>query len=255
MTVQEQHIDFKRKLNKVDSQNYRNFRPEEIDLYLNEGQDLFIKKRIGINNVYQTGFETTQKRIEDLRDIHVKWEEANIIPLVTAVDSTKFKFDLTDLDPDYLYLTRVSFLATKAGCDNRVISGIKVETDDLNSVLGSEFYSPSFEWEEVPYVYTGDFIYVYTDGTFAISELQIDYIKRPRRIVNASAVIQTDLGTFPSGFGYLDPNGLALLADVDCELQSMYATSEIVDEAVRLAMIDLGDQRFQLSDLKTKINE
>ena len=36
MTVQEMHYDFKMKLNKIDSEQYRNLRVPEIDWLLNE---------------------------------------------------------------------------------------------------------------------------------------------------------------------------------------------------------------------------
>jgi len=256
MTVEEQHIDFKRKLNKVDSQNYRNFRPEEIDLYLNEGQELFIKKRLNRNNIYQVGFETTQKRIEDLRDIHVKFEGDSVQPLAPTLISTNvYTFSLAGLGLvndklKYLYKTRVSFKGTKGTCTAVDLDGVAAQTDDLNEILRSEFYNPSFEWRQVPYLFSEDLLYVYTDGTFAITELRLDYIKRPLKIANPNAV-KDNSGTI---LGYNYPDGTAAV-QTDCELQSMYVPSEIVDEAVRLAMIDLGDQRIQLGNTKLSINE
>jgi hypothetical protein len=256
MTVEEQHIDFKRKLNKVDSQNYRNFRPEEIDLYLNEGQELFVKKRINRNNTYQLGFETTQKRIEDLRDIHIKFEGDTLQPLTASiVNANVYRFNLEDLGLvngklKYLYKTRVSFKGTKGECTNVSLDGIAAQTDDLNEILRSEFYNPSFEWRQAPYLFSENFLYVYTDGTFSITELELDYIKRPLKIANPNA-IKNNLGAV---IGYNYPDGTTAV-QTDCELQSMYVTSEIVDESIVLAMMDLGDQRVQLGNTKLNINE
>jgi len=68
MNVEEMHIDFKRKLNKIDSEKYRNLRPQEIDLYLNEAQEVLIKQKL-------IQFETSQKLIDDLRMLLVKHEQ------------------------------------------------------------------------------------------------------------------------------------------------------------------------------------
>ena len=43
MTIQEMHYDFKMKLNKIDSEQYRNLRIPEIDWKLNEALEIFIK--------------------------------------------------------------------------------------------------------------------------------------------------------------------------------------------------------------------
>ena len=43
MTIQEMHYDVKMKLNKVDSQQYRNLIIPQVDWILNEAQELFVK--------------------------------------------------------------------------------------------------------------------------------------------------------------------------------------------------------------------
>ena len=43
MTIQDMHYDFKKKLNKIDSQQNRNLLIPEIDWTLNEAQELFVK--------------------------------------------------------------------------------------------------------------------------------------------------------------------------------------------------------------------
>lgn len=256
MTVQEQHIDFKRKLNKIDSQKYRNLRPEEIDLYLNEGMEVFIKKRIGLNNIYKKGFESTQKRVEDLRDIHVKAEDDTAQPFTgTEIETGVWRFDLATLGSvnnklKYLYKTRIRFRGTQGSCTNKLLDGIQAQSDDLNEILNSEFYSPSFEWGEVPYNFAGNYVYAYTGGDFTLGTILIDYIKRPAKIANPNA-IKDNTGNV---IGYNYPDGTPAV-QTDCEIQSMYGPSEIVDEAVRIAMIDLGDQRIKLENIKLSNNE
>ena len=43
MNVRGMHYDVKQKLNKVDSQQYRNLRVPEIDWKLNEAYEIFVK--------------------------------------------------------------------------------------------------------------------------------------------------------------------------------------------------------------------
>ena len=43
MLIEDMHYDFKQKINKIDSQKYRNLRIPEIDWKLNEAQEIFIK--------------------------------------------------------------------------------------------------------------------------------------------------------------------------------------------------------------------
>ena len=62
MDVGEMHYEFKLKLNKVDSLDYNNFLVPEIDWYLNEAQNIFIKTRYSGNNSRATGFEASQKK-------------------------------------------------------------------------------------------------------------------------------------------------------------------------------------------------
>lgn len=69
MTVSQMHTAFKFGLDKLDSVNYPNFLPEEIDLLLNQAQIRFIKQRYGINNPKRTSFEETEKRTEDLKEV------------------------------------------------------------------------------------------------------------------------------------------------------------------------------------------
>jgi hypothetical protein len=253
MNIEEMHIDFKRKLNKVDSEKYRNFRPQEIDLYLREGEEVLIKQKL-------IAFETSQKLIDDLRMLLVKHESDGAQPLqVSSIEGNAYVFDLTDLGTvdnsvpnayKYLYHMRSVVVGTDPVCGE---AGLKVnvtQTDDLTEALSSEFYSPSYFWREVPAMFSGNKLYVYSDGTFTLDNLKIDYLKRPKKMANPDAV-KDSLGNV---IGYNHPDGTPAIQQ-DCEIQSAFFPREVVDEAIRIAMIDLGDNRFQLSDFKTKINK
>ena len=67
MTVQDMHYDFKMKLNKLDSQQLRNFLIPEIDWLLNEAQELFVKWVAEPRIPNGLGLETNQRSIDDIR--------------------------------------------------------------------------------------------------------------------------------------------------------------------------------------------
>lgn len=69
MTAAQMHRSVKLLLDKADTLNYPNYRPEEIDFFLNFSQDRFVKHRYGGLSSRNRGFEETQKRTDDLRNI------------------------------------------------------------------------------------------------------------------------------------------------------------------------------------------
>ena len=121
MTVEEMHYEFKLKLNKVDSLDYQNFFVPEIDWYLNEAMKMFIKQRYGLANPKRQGFEVTQKRIDDLRNLVVAG--ANQLAALSPVTDLK-PFYTANLPTDYMFLVRVNADATKEGCESKIIGGI-----------------------------------------------------------------------------------------------------------------------------------
>ena len=72
MTIQEMHIAVNLGVQKIASFQVDNLLPQEIDHHLNVSMDRFIKQRYSsFGNKYGTGFEQSQKRIDDLRNLVV----------------------------------------------------------------------------------------------------------------------------------------------------------------------------------------
>ena len=69
MNAREMHYDFKQKLNKIDSQKYRDLIVPEIDWKLNEAQEVFVKVIAQPRLQSQLGFEINQRTINDIRTI------------------------------------------------------------------------------------------------------------------------------------------------------------------------------------------
>ena len=247
MTVEEMHYDFKIKFNKLDSSDYRNFQLPEIDWMLNEGMWLFLKQRYGVNNTTNTGFDGSQKRIDDLRNLVVK----NVLLPSTA--STEPNSISATLPTDYAFAVRINAEANNESCGDKVITCRPTQHDDLDSVLNDPNYSPSYEWGEMPIVYgtlssaaiDANTLFGYTDGSFTVNGFRIDYLRQPARIAFPSGV--------PGG-SYVYPDGTVVAANQDCELPE-HAHKEVVDTAVLIASGDINHPGFQIKMAKTGINE
>tara|TARA_R110000822_G_scaffold16329_9_gene55732 strand:- start:5425 stop:6171 length:747 start_codon:yes stop_codon:yes gene_type:complete len=248
MTVEEMQYDFKIKFNKLDSNDYRDFQVPEIDWLLNEAQEVFLKQRYGINNTTQKGFEGSQKRIDDLRNLVMK--NVSLSP-VTQVDTVSYE---AELPPDYIFAIRVQSVVTKTSCGDKTLVCKPIQHDDLSNCLLDPNYNPSYEWGEMPVVYgtlsdlaaDANRIFGYTDGSFTVTSFILDYLREPKRIA------------FPGGVPgnvYNLPNGLPVgLPNQNCELPE-HTHREIVDIATLIAAGDINHPGYQVKAAKTSMHE
>ena len=249
MTVKELHYDFNVKLDKVDSLQNVNFLPAEIDWILNEAISLITKQKFGTNNSKRTGFEGNEKRIQDLKTLHIKCPtvvQPAIIP--ASVNDGRYEVKLSDLEFDFLFLTRGTAKATKTGCGSKILGLKEVQNDDLNDILDDPFWKPSFEWKVVPVNFgrtdtlaeDKGSLYLYTNEDFTIDEVYLEYIKVPNKI---------SIG------GYPDINTGVVKPVVECDLpQEIH--NEIVDIAVLECARIISDPNFlQIKQSKLLANE
>ena len=247
MTVQEMHYEFKLKFNKLDSSDYRNFQIPEIDWMLNEAMWVFLKQRYGINNVTNTGFEGSQKRIDDLRNLVVKY---TALSGAASVEANSWK---ASLPSDYIFAVRVIADCKKDSCGTKKLTCKPTQHDDLESTLKDPLYKPSYEWGEIPIVFgtesstasDADTVFGYTDGSFTLKSFYMNYLREPKRIAFPSGV--------PGG-QYAYPDGTVVAANQNCELPE-HAHKEIIDTAVLIAAGDVNHPGFQIKMAKTGMNE
>lgn len=237
MNVRGMHYDIKQKLNKVDSQQYRNLRVPEIDWKLNEAYEIFVKSvaEPRINN--HLGFETSQRSIDDIRTIVVN--DFSIIP--TVIDSSTYYATLPD---NYMFYVSADVVISKEGCENRTATCILRQHDDKHEL--SPFDKSSFEWKEVNIRFYENGIKIFTDGTFQVEELKLNYIRKHAYIHNAQDFL-------PTG-SYTLPDGTVLTGSQDCELPE-HTHREIVDIAVLITTGDLQSGDYQLKQAKINLNQ
>jgi len=101
MNVGQMHVAIQQGVDKINSLQADMLLPQEIDIELNKSQTRFINTKYGKNNIYQKGFEQSQKRIDDLRSL-VK-EYSAPVTYKEEYNNT-ISVDTFKLPLDYLYL-------------------------------------------------------------------------------------------------------------------------------------------------------
>lgn len=221
MTVADMHYDFKKKLNKVDSEQNRNLLIPEIDWALNEAQELFIKMIAEPRQRSHMGFEKSQRSIDDIRTL-VKSES---LPIMNGI---------APLPEDYMFFVKADSIMDKGFCLG-VAGRVRVRQHD-DEFEESPFDSSNFEWRTVNILFTEQGVKVFDDGTFTNRELIMSYIKKPEYIHNAAM--------FRSG-KYQLPSGRVLEETSDCELPE-HTHREIVDIAVAMVAGELLSPDYQI---------
>ena len=241
MTAQEMHNEFKITLDKVDSQAYPEFLDGEIDFYLNEAQDRFIKTRYGRNNLYTAGFEEIQKRTDDLKNlVKTRFCEITTVTGYQDIGDNVYRADLDTLFVDEDQQTQsadVYMLYLKASARSCIPGGnpdgtdccgwhkvTLVQQDDLSSVPSDPFNRPKTD-KPVIFFEDGD-IFVWIGNGAVIDNFFVTFIKRP---------LQINLGTYGGS--------------VQNSELSEYTHKEIVQMAVRIALENIESPRQQSQEL------
>ena len=234
MTLAEKHIEFKLGLDKTDSLNYPNFEPEEIDLWLNQGQDRFVKTRY-VHDTKNETFEETQKRTDDLRTIVT---EVTLIPsaIQTPSKPNGILFELpngTGGGPDiYWFAINEECEIRYEDCNGSWVderTGVyATQHDDYDKMIDDPFNKPNKG--VVLRLMHGLWAELITDGTYTINQYFLRYIRQPIRL---------DITNFPL---------------MSCEL-AMHTHQEIVNTAVSLALENIASPRFQSNMISNHMQE
>lgn len=225
------HYDFKRKLNKGDSQQNRNLLIPEIDWILNEAQELFVKMiaQPRVNN--HLGFERTQRTIDDIRNVVIDDEELDVVN------------NIVTLPPEYWHYVTSYCLIKKEDCEVKSHkTHIRKHRKDFEN---SFFDKSSFEWRVVNGVFNSEGIRLFSDTDFTVTKLCITYIKKLKYIHNAQEF---------RGNKYKLPSGLELSGHENCELPET-THREIVDIAVLIATGELQIPDYNIKRDKLNLNQ
>ena len=238
MNIKEMHYDFKGKLNKLDSQQYRNLKVPEIDWKINEAIELFVKIVAEPKFATKLGFEISQRTIDDIRTLVENGESLVAI----GGDSKSKVFKLPD-NYQYYVSTDEVMMSNYLGCSlpaEKVF--VRQHDDDFNS---SPFDKSSFLWREVNITFFKEGIKVHTDGKFVVDSVKLNYLKAPDSVNNSESYV---------GGTYATLGGVVLTTNVDCNLPA-HTHREIVDLAVAITTGDLQIPDYEIKKDKLGTNQ
>ena len=236
MDIRGMHYDINFKLNKVDSQQYKNLKVPEKDWALNEAKDIFIKSIAEPRIPNHLGFEMNQRTIDDIRTIVVNGKE-----LIPTINDTEYQVALPS---DYMFYLSAEAIISRKGCKDKKIRLTPIQHDDLAEE--DSFYQSSFEWGDVNMRFFSGGIKVFTDGTFTVKKVLLNYIREHAYMHNAQDFL-------PTG-SYKLPSGVLLTGRQDCELPK-HTHGEIVDIAVLILSGNLDMPNYQLKQAKLTLNQ
>lgn len=231
MNIEQMHYDFRMKLNKIDSQQYKNLIIPQVDWILNEAQELFVKMIAQPRIATQYGYEIGTRTLMDIRTIVV--EEKPIAPTTNIITL-----------PQDFWIYVSSYCNMKKGkCTQKSLKTyIRQHDDDFEN---SAFDCSSYEWKTVNAVLNENGIKLYSKD-FTIDTLFLTYIKKLNYIHDAK--------DFQGGSYKLPGVSVPLTSSVNCELPE-HTHKEIVDIAVLLATGQLQIPDYQIKKDKLSLNQ
>lgn len=225
MTIREMHYAVKSGLNKLDS-NHRNLQVPEIDWFLNQAHDVFVKSCMPQNASLFIGreFETSQRTIDSI-SVLVK---PVVLPIVETVVS---------IPKDYYFYVNSYVTATKNNC-TRLIRCYTVQHDDLHQESSNTV--SSFEWDECNMNFEEGGIRLYPSD-FKVTKFNLVYVRKPKLVYNAK---DYNNGTY-------DYFGTTVTGTSDSELP-IVAHDDIVRIAIFLASraIELPTSNMKYEETK-----
>ena len=218
------HLEFNLRMDKVSSQAYAPFEPEEIDKLLNRAERKFILTRYSDSNNRREGFQEVEKRRRELGNLitHI-----TIVPTVSATMSNTYTFSLPP--EHWLTLserTTVSTTDCHGDAESKAVQVVPRQWDDWEEVLKDPFNKPNNE--EIIST-EGDAGVLLTCGSGdTITLYEMWYLREP---------INMELST-----------------STNCDLPSI-THDDIIDIAVSLALEETEAPRWQTNKVETTINE
>ncbi len=227
MTLNQLHTFFDVELDKSNISGYPSFLPEEKDYFINLSIRRFYKTRYSGNNNKQKGFQQDQKRSDDFRNI-VKTEDI-------------LKADMTVSDNEYIasypsdYWIMLGETSTIKYSDdslykNKNVDVLECTIENIDSRLNNSLSEHILRrgYARPLRVFKNDKIYLYTDGQYDIEKYSVTYIKKPQEVDWYSN----------------NTDQLTIVPD--------HAWDEIISGAVRSAMENISDIRYQTYSIENQ---
>lgn len=228
MDISTFHLNIKIKLDKTSSLSLPSFEPEELDFWINDAIDTFVKQRSDGLNIRKTGVEENQRRIDDLRTIILSGVSLKTTPLNT--NSYYENNTCFTLPSNYFRYLGDQAEINVNGTVSRVGS-ITTNADTLNIEQIEDPYSKHYLHHQtakpIRMLRDDEILYI-SDGTYSITDCYLTYIRKPAEV--------------------------DLTSNVTCDLpESVH--SEIVNIAVKKILENIESQRYMTFSNETLASE
>lgn len=192
LTIQDTHRQIEEDVQRLGFYVYDNLESEQIDLQINRQIYYAIdgildkyfgrKLKIGIDQ----GFQVDQVSLDNLRQQHVK--DANTTLTTSTGIGKKF-----ELPADYYHYIKakatISYSCYEDGVKKTKTEPVKVrivKSQDIDNMLNHPFHKTV---KESPIgEIAGNYVYIYTNSDFDVTEVKLDYIKKPVKVVFAKDI-------------------------------------------------------------------
>lgn len=228
MSISEIHQYFKLLVNKMDTLNYQNMLPEEIDIFLNQAMFKLIENRAYGTNPKGESLEETQKRVDDLKNITFSYSTSTF----TTDSNNKTNGKFVSLPSDYRHAIQEECLITYTDCNDisrtKTIEIVPITHDKYNRIKKDPFNKPYEDLVvRLPYAKVNNLetFELITDGTYTITTYYLRYLNTPT--------------SMQYGTTYSTPT-----TDVDCPL-SEHLHREICELAAQSVIETIESPRIQ----------
>ncbi len=225
------HTEFLVLIDKSNSLEYPDFRPEEIDLYLNKAQESIVKERFSGNNPQKYSVEETQKRLDDLRNL-VKNKNTVVVPGSTVDNKPNGRF--ISVPSDYWFTMQdEATIVVSCGTElvNKRIRVISITHDRYNMIINDPFNKPGDDFLVKLFVDDNKVEIITGDSNATVSNTIIYHLRYIAK-----------------------PVEMSFTNSIDCVL-SEHLHREIIDYAVNLALEGIGSERFKTQLIELQRNE
>jgi len=267
--------NFKIELDKLNVSSAPSFLLEEIDHWNNSAVEIFAKTRYSGTNIYGTGFQKNQKRSDDLRTLVVLKDFSG----TDIVESTGFSY--IEYPIDYMIgLGETAYIASEESCWP-VVNEVPVvkRTDVIEATIeniDSKLNSPLSEHIYNHFIpkpirlYEDGVIKLYTDGSYYIDRYVLTYIKNPEKLdyyiypefsEDSSYVLGDKVRRLGSQYECIVATHTELpwnessFKEIELTIMPEHTWSEITSIAVRLALENISEYRYQTYSQESQIKE
>lgn len=228
------HDEIRRRINRNNKADGQYASALDIDSCVNYAKDVWYSNRIEKR-------EVDSEIREELRNFEKSNFKLDIIKKQKDVYAVK-------LPADFYQKSFFKVLAKKDFCEcEKYLTPIIIKGDNFNNVIKDPDRKSSFEYEEILYDEKNDGVYFYTDGSFQIVEITLDYFIKINDLNCPSELIDRD---------YYNDQGKIIKRDVPFPLFNKNSLHDIMDIASYVFLGRVKDTQLQATFnlIKNKYN-